>query len=132
MSFVIKKKPEPTWFDYKDPEQGFEIKLLIKVQGISDVGKIRKRIKKKVAANVEVDGKERMEIVDDIDTFDLTFTLFNEMLLAWKGIDSDEGVCKEDIIEALFEHEGIRDFVFEKGRAFKSAEMRKEEEKVKN
>ena len=106
----LKRFDEGVWFDWPEAEG---VRLKIKPLSQKEMIEIRSKVRRKVA--ILIDGKN--EIIDDYDESAALWKMFCLSLQEWEGISFDKkDPTREEMLLTIFEHDGIRNFVFEKSR----------------
>lgn len=126
----LKRFNEGVWYDLPD---AVGVKLKIKPLAKKDVMDLRAAAKRKMAVR---SSGGKTEIVDDYDESAFIWQMFRSCLLEWQGISMDEVADvkpdHEDFLLALFENDGIRQFVFEKANEAFVQEEQKLGDELKN
>jgi len=117
---------EEIWFDWPDAEG---VRLKIKPCSRKDLLDLRSKVKRKMGISIE----GRTEIVDDYNEADFLWGMFTLCLQKWEGINfGGKNPTKESMLTAIFNHDGLREFVFQKARESSTMLENKLEEELKN
>ncbi len=117
---------EPVWFDWPD-QAG--VRLLIRGLSQKEQFDLSARARRKMA----VTGAEGTQIVDAYDEAAYIWGHFCAALANWEGIGFDQEKPKrEDMLLAIFNHDRLREFVFQKSKELSEKIKLQLEDDLKN
>jgi len=124
----LKKPTKAVWVEYPDDK---DVRFLIRPFLLSEFGTLRSKLRKKIA----IESSKGMEIVDDVDEFELSRLVFVHSLEDWEGLsvkgENGEDLSKEEQKMVIFNHSELMGFIVDKANELGGtvAVLQKEEEK---
>ena len=133
----LKRFEKGQWFDYPNAPG---VKLLIRPLYLSAGINLRTKVRDRVVVDVVDPTTKKLvpTLMEDINSGDFSWEVFNYMLLDFEGIkmEGDSGevveVSKDELKKALFDDQKVRDFIGEKSEFLRDQGSRKLEEEIKN
>ena len=135
----LKRHKEGIWVEYP---HAVDVRLKIRPVTFSQSMSILTEVKEKVVVEgFSIDAKDPSkkgpQIVDNYKDGAFLWKMFDSALQEWEGIEIelDEGdapLGPVEVKKVLYDNDQLREFVFEKARAFAQADIQKKEGETKN
>ncbi len=128
----LKRFEEGVWEDYPGfPGVRFKIRPITLSKAMELRSKVRRKIY--VMGPSEIDPSIiKPQLVDDVDDGEFSWSIFDQALEAWEGIEVDGSPTPEEIKKAIFDHEELREFILARARKQVEDEQASLEQERKN
>lgn len=123
----LKRFKEGVWADFLEVPG---VRVKVRPVPLGYQLELRSKLRKRVPIDVEP-GKPP-QFIEDVDEGALLWSVFSHTLEDWEGIEVEGNPTPEEIKKAIFDHDGLRQFIIDKSRELSQTEEKKIEEETKN